>query len=75
MSFERGNPHTYEIAWSSGHVEQISAHQVQTPKDRDDLWTFMAEIEGKWTLLLAVPAGDIRSVRNVDHTSDQPLPN
>ena len=26
--FERGEPTTYEITWTNGHVERIKAHQV-----------------------------------------------
>lgn len=34
-------------------------------------WTFHGEIEGRWKLLLAADPADIKSVRNVTHTSDR----
>ena len=42
--------------------------ETQTKPSRG--WVFHAEIEGRWTLLLAAPAEDIKSVRNVTHTRD-----
>ena len=80
---ERGPLNTYEVIYNSGHVEQVQAHQVIMPFDmpslfgspsttKDQRWTFHGEIDGRWTLLLSVPESDVRSVRNVTHTVDQP---
>jgi hypothetical protein len=33
-------------------------------------WLFHGEIDGHWELLLSAPAEDIKTVRNVTHTSD-----
>ncbi|WP_063023659.1 hypothetical protein [Nocardia niwae] len=33
-------------------------------------WAFHGEIDGRWRLLLSARAEDIRSVRNVTHTTD-----
>ena len=35
-------------------------------------WAFHGEINGHWRLLLSADADDIRSVRNVTHTTDRP---
>lgn len=84
--FEYGPLDTYEIVWTSGHVEYIQAHQVILPPDesavdvffrrpvapiRRDGWMFHGQIDGRWKLLLYAPAGDIKSVRNVTHTRDE----
>jgi hypothetical protein len=34
-------------------------------------WTFHGQIDGRWRLLLSAPAEDIKSVRNVTHTTDR----
>ncbi|MEU2106428.1 hypothetical protein [Nocardia sp. NPDC019255] len=83
--YDHGPLDTYEIVWESGHVEYIQAHQVITPP-RDPMsawlpgetwtktrggWTFHGEVDGRWRLLLAVRADEIRSVRNVTHTRDE----
>lgn len=83
MSYDYGPLDTFEIAWTSGHVERIKAHQVRPPMPdalgsifgatrtkRRDGWTFHGEIDGRWKLLLFAPAEDIVSVRNVTHTHD-----
>lgn len=75
---EYGPLDTYEVIWSSGHLEYIQAHQVLMPPlpglfgepDRDPRWTFHGEVDGRWRLLLTAPADDVRSVRNVTHTRD-----
>lgn len=84
--FEYGPLDTYEIVWTSGHVEYIQAHQVILPPDdsvadaffpgsvatrRRDGWMFHGQIDGRWKLLLFAPAEDITSVRNVTHTRDE----
>lgn len=79
-TYEYGPLDTYEIVWSSGHVEIIEAHQCLMPKSdffmlagekrEEPRWTFHGEVEGRWRLLLTAPADDIRSVRNVSHTRD-----
>lgn len=82
--YEYGPLDTYEVIWSSGHIEEIQAHQVLMPPDEmlSGLfggvttkqfrgWTFHGEIDGHWRLLLSAPAEDIKSVRNVTYTRDR----
>jgi hypothetical protein len=68
-----GPPDTYEVVWTSGHVERIQAHQVTWPLDftfsrhdqRDRHVMLHGEIEGRWKLVLSAPVEQIHSVRLV----------
>jgi hypothetical protein len=69
-------PTEYVIRWRNGKVETIRAHAVNMPTrgdtlGRDSLVTVYAETDGRWTLLLAVSADEIESIRNVER---QPAP-
>lgn len=74
LKTERGAPDRYEVVWESGHVEQVSAHQVLWPNvfrgGRRVL--FHTEIDGLWTLVLSAVEDDIRTVRNI--TDDEQAP-
>lgn len=82
--YDHGPLQTYEVIYTSGHVERVQAHQVLMPHDDFDFggfglrtdsrlekrWTFHGEFEGRWMLVLSVPAADVKSVRNVSLTAD-----
>jgi hypothetical protein len=81
--FDRGPLQTYELIYTSGHVERIQAHQVVMPQTElpdvfgiqvrtrhEARWTFHGEFDGRWTLVLSVPESDVKSVRNVSLTAD-----
>ncbi len=73
MTFERGPLLTYEVTWTSGHIETIQAHQCimpnrlpfDPPPTTPERVMFHGEIDGHWQLLLAAPEADIQTVRNV----------
>lgn len=78
--YDHGPLRTYEITWSSGHVERIDAHQVTWPhnpfeligpattKTRDPGRVMLhGQVDGKWQLLLAAHPEDIRTIRNLAH--------
>lgn len=83
--YDHGPLQTYEVIYTSGHVERVQAHQVLMPHDDFELggfsirttsklekrWTFHGEFGGRWMLVLTVPAGDVKSVRNVTQTADE----
>lgn len=79
----RGPLQTYEVIYTSGHVERLRAHQVLTPPadlgglftgevqtKQGGRWTFHGEFDGIWMLVLSVPESDVKSVRNVTQTAD-----
>jgi len=81
--YDHGPLQTYEVIYTSGHIERVQAHQVLMPHDDIDFgfgvrttsqlekrWTFHGEFDGHWRLVLSVPAGDVKSVRNVSLTAD-----
>jgi len=82
--YDHGPLQTYEVIYTSGHVERVQAHQVLMPHDDFDIggfgirtvsqlekrWTFHGEFAGHWRMVLSVPAGDVKSVRNVSLTVD-----
>jgi hypothetical protein len=72
---ERGPMHAFEVAWVSGHIETIWAHEVDWPGSGFNAFAdvsvktaervrFMGEIEGRWTLILDARVEDIRTIRN-----------
>ena len=76
---ERGPLETYEIAWRSGHVECIQAHQVSYQGGGFDLFAtpgerkpsrvqFHGEFDGHWRLVLSLLEDDVRTIRNVGRT-------
>jgi len=83
--FDHGPLQTYEVIYTSGHVERLEAHQVMMPPSdgafgaifgvatetkREGRWTFHGEFDGRWMLVLSVPESDVKSVRNVTRTAD-----
>lgn len=86
--YDYGPVQTYEVAWRSGHVEQVLAHQVAWPQQGSYVAAglfgatpersgrsrihFHAEINGKWVLTLAADEDDILSIRLV--TTPEVLP-
>jgi hypothetical protein len=78
---DRGALETFEITWSSGHVEAIQAHQVTWPGNtfgeshRPQLIVFHGEFDGQWTLVLSALEADIVRVRNVTRTEESIDPN
>lgn len=82
MAFDRGPLNVYEITWTSGHVERVTAHSVVHPNSNSGWMTgkvpeqpqirVYAEIDGHWTLVLAAREEDIRTIRLV--TADEPIP-
>lgn len=80
--YDHGPLQTYEVIYTSGHIERVLAHQLIMPNDMPDIfgiqvrtrrverWTFHGEFDGKWMLVLSVPETDVRSVRNVTKTAD-----
>lgn len=82
--YDHGPLNTYEVIYTSGHVERVQAHQVLMPHDDFEFeafrvttrsrlekrWTFHGEFDGHWRLVLSVPASDVKSVRNVTLTAD-----
>lgn len=87
--YDRGPLQTYEVIYTSGHIERVQAHQVIMPPSdsgflggffgvdvqtkREGRWTFHGEIAGRWMLVLSVPESDVKSVRNVTQTADDLL--
>jgi hypothetical protein len=80
--FEHGPLNTYEVIYTSGYVEAVEAHQVLMPPmelplfggvttETDRRWTFHGEFDGRWELVLSVPADDVKSVRNVTRTNER----
>lgn len=78
MSHDYGPLRTYEITWTSGHVERIHGHQVTWPPSAPPLFgttrTHTARrvmvhghVDGEWRLLLAAHPDDIRTVRDITH--------
>ena len=77
---ERGPLQRYELIWRSGHVEHVEAHQVMWPmpgltagffEARDSTRVlFHGEVDGHWSLVLAVDEADILSVRLVPARAD-----
>lgn len=71
-----GAPETFEITWSTGHVERIQAHQVSWPGStfgaivRPQLINFHGEFDGAWTLVLSALEADIVRVRNITRTEE-----
>lgn len=75
---ERGPLQTFEITWSTGHVETIQAHQVHWPDNTLGLFgekpsenprvMFHGEFDGHWTLVLVAFEADITRIRNVTVT-------
>jgi hypothetical protein len=85
--YDYGPLKTFEITWTSGHVERIAAHQVSWPGNAFSLSSlafgqagpepkrrvqFHADLDGKWTLQLSALEDDIRTIRNVA-TEDIPV--
>lgn len=81
--YDHGPLQTYEVIYTSGHIEQIQAHQVIMPPSdlggffgydvqtkQEGRWTFHGEFDGRWMLVLSVPESDVKSVRNVTRTAD-----
>lgn len=61
-------PDRFEVTWLSGHVEVVEAHQVAWPgslQPGPQRITFMAEIRGRWTLVLSACEDDLRTVRRI----------
>jgi hypothetical protein len=77
---DRGPLDTYEVVWTSGHVERIQAHQVIWPHNFDMFSNgppathvmLHGEVNGHWKLVLSAPVEQIHSVRLV--TADEPIP-
>lgn len=77
--FEYGPPQQYQVIWQSGHVETVPGHQITWPGSATDMFAHFggiaqqtervrwlnihAEIDGRWTLVLAAREADITSVR------------
>lgn len=84
--YDHGPLDTYEIQWTSGHVERIQAHQVLLPHPdmfgsvigspgepaRETHVRIHGEINGQWKLILSAPANEIHSIRLV--TDDEEIP-
>lgn len=76
--YDHGPLQTYEIAWRTGHVERIDAHQVTFPgslpamlaarPQKNPHIQFHGEIDGKWMLILSALEDDIVRIRNVTQT-------
>jgi hypothetical protein len=72
---------TFEITWTSGHVERIRAHQVTYPGSAsiffggdptaEPVIDFHGSFNGQWHLILRVHARDIRIVRNLTVTEPE----
>lgn len=75
--YDHGPLRTYEVTWTSGHVETVQAHQVLMPPDEFGLFSvatrtdrvrnvrFHGEIDGHWQLVLCAREDEIRSIRDV----------
>jgi hypothetical protein len=68
---------SFEITWTSGHVETIQAHQVSWPgslpaffgqAEKTPRIQFHGEIDGRWTLVLSALEADLTRIRNVTQT-------
>jgi hypothetical protein len=83
--YDYGPLQTYEITWTSGHIERIQCHQVSYSggDPMGDLFgpvgvkhvrrvQFHGEIEGRWLLVLSVCEDDIAAIRLV--TGGEALP-
>ena len=78
--YEHGPLDTYEVTWTSGHIERVQAHQVIWPIDLDFFSQgpkrkhvmLHGEIDGKWKLVLSAPVDEIHAVRLV--TTDESIP-
>lgn len=70
---DRGPLLPYQVAWRSGHVETVEAHQVLLPtppllmtdaeSPRAKRVTFHGEVDGRWVLILDADAADVLSIR------------
>lgn len=79
-AIERGPLQTFEVMYTSGHVERFQAHQALMPSaiphlfgvanDRAGRWNFHGEFDGQWMLVLSIPEAHVVSVRNVTQTVD-----
>jgi len=66
-----GPPKPYQLAWRTGHVETIYAHQVLLPVDfplfgetsTDRRIKIHGIVDGQWQLILLADADDILSIR------------
>lgn len=73
-SKDRGPLNRFEIAWKSGHVETIDAHQVSYQggglftEAGPERMQFHGEFDGRWMLVLSALTDDLRTVRNVTLT-------
>lgn len=77
--YEYGPISTYQVIWKSGHVEEVQAHQVIWPDGglfsapvKNSRVMFHGEIDGRWRLVLAVPADDVLSVRLLTPVTQEP---
>jgi hypothetical protein len=73
---ERGPLQSFELTWSSGHVETIKAHQVSYQGNspmfgdpgRKARIDFHGEIDGHWMLILSALEDDLARIRNTTQT-------
>jgi len=72
---DRGPLQSYEITWTTGHVEVIQAHQVTWPDAalfgppaENPRIAFHGEFDGRWQLVLSTAEADIARIRNVTVT-------
>lgn len=76
--YDYGPLQTYEITWTSGHIEHIKAHQVTYSGDSVNLSPFSiatktssrrvhfhGSFEGQWLLVLSAREEDIAAIRLV----------
>lgn len=73
---DRGPLQSFEVTWSTGHVETIRAHQVTHPGSfnmfgdtpRVPRIEFHGEIDGRWMLVLSALEADLTRIRNLTQT-------
>lgn len=81
MSYDYGPLDTYEVVWTSGHIERIQGHQVLWPQptgifgqespQRQHVMIH-GQFDGRWKLVLSALPTDLVIVRLV--TADEPMP-